>query len=103
MSELVKSPRRPSRYPDRWLDCQHALEPLFLKLIERSGTRYIDLAAITGPISTAAVEAGWLVDDVGLAIEELAISYQLGFRANRQTDIAIAAAIARMQRPKPLS
>lgn len=103
MSELIKGPRRLSRYPDRWLDCQHALEPLFRRLISAQSTPYIDLAAIFDPISIAAVEAGWHVDDIGPAIEELAINYQLGVQANRQTDVAIAAAIARTQRPKPLN
>lgn len=103
MSELIKGPRRRGRYPDRWLDCQYALEPMFHRLIEQHGTPYIDLAAISGPIRLAACDAGWTIEDAIPAIEELAINYQLGVAANRRTDIAIAEALARIGKRPLLS
>lgn len=103
MSEMIKGPRRAGRYPDRWLDCQYALEPVFLRLLEERGTPYIDVAAISVPIIDVACAAGWSVEDATSAIEELAVNYQLGVLANKRTDIAIAEALSHVRNQRRLN
>jgi hypothetical protein len=95
---MTKGPAKQGDYPDRWLDCQHALEPLFMELVEASLTPFIDLSHMAGPIFQAGEEAGWTVDDIASAIAELAVNYQLGESANRTTDAAIAKAMTTVRK-----
>jgi hypothetical protein len=90
---MIKGPAKNGDYPDRWLDCQHALEPLFLELVEETATPYIDLSHMADPIFRAGEEAGWTVDDIATAISELAVNYQLGRSGNQSRDAAIAKAM----------
>jgi hypothetical protein len=92
---MIKGPKRLGTYPDRWLECQHALEPVFLELVGGYATPFIDLVAISGPIFDAGYRAGWSVSDIAAAVEELAVNHQLAVAANRATDDAIKNAMAR--------
>lgn len=89
---MIKGPRQNGNYPDRWIDCQHALEPLFLDLIQANPAPFIDLSQMAGPIFEAAYEAGWTVDDVAKAIADLAVNHELSRAANHETAAAIARA-----------
>jgi hypothetical protein len=91
---MIKGPAHRDDYADRSLDCQQALEPMFLELVRTADTPYLDLSNMAGPIFEAAEAAGWTIDDVATAICELAVNFQLGERVNRATDAAIAKAIA---------
>jgi hypothetical protein len=96
---MIKGPAKQGDYPDRSIDCQHALEPLFLELVEAAMTPYIDLSHMAGPIFRAGEEVGWSVDDIATAISELAVNYQLGQGVNRSTDAAIARAMSTERKP----
>jgi len=87
---MIKGPKQSGNYPDRWIDCQRALEPLFNELVHANAAPYIDLSQMAGPIFQAAYDAGWTVDDVAKAVSELAVNHELGKAANRETDAAIA-------------
>ena len=95
---MIKRPRRLGQYPDRWLECQQAPEPVFLALVGGYDTPFIDLAAIAGPIFDVGYQAGWSVSDIAAAVEELAVNRQLAIAANQATDEAIRTAMTRMTR-----
>lgn len=72
----VISPKEPGRYQYRELDCQEAIEPIFLK-IWKSGRPFLDLASIRDTTLPLAVEAGWQEPEVQAALLELARCYAL--------------------------
>lgn len=72
----MKSPRHPGHYSDRALECHLALEPLFLDLVAGENWHLLDISCILIPLMAEAFMVGWTVDDVALAIEELAADYE---------------------------
>jgi len=84
---MVMGPRQTGEYAERWIDCQRALEPLFLALIREQITPFIDLTLISGPIFEAAEAAGWQIKDVAAAVEELAVSHELNLSTRQGADL----------------
>jgi len=91
---MIMGPKAEGDYPDRWLECQRALEPAFRDLIEAQETPFVDLASVVEPLLDAAVSAGWTAHDVSVAVAELAVNHEIGHAAQRGTNAAIARAVA---------
>ncbi|QFQ86705.1 hypothetical protein F8A10_04240 [Paracoccus kondratievae] len=69
---MMLGPRYLGPYPDRVLDCQEAVEPAFMALLN------------------SAEGAGWVREEVIAALAELAINHVMAFSANEVTDAQIA-------------
>lgn len=72
--KAIRSPKFAGDYRGRDLDCQEAIEPLFLKYAY-GGTAFIDLEAIRSAVSRKAVRSGWSAEEVDAALIELARCY----------------------------
>lgn len=96
---FVRPPRMNGDYPDRWLECQEALEDLFVALVEAEARPLVDLVAIAPQLVSAAVEAGWQDEEARTAVVEIAFNRQMLLAENAKTDRAIAAAIAARRLP----
>lgn len=86
---MMMGPKQKGEYAERWIDCQRALEPLFLSLIKEQTTPFIDLTLISGPIFDAAEAAGWQIKDVAAAVEELAVSHELDLTTRHSADVEV--------------
>lgn len=73
---IIPLPRIPEDHPDRAIECQFQLEPAFQDFVSR------------------AVAAGWTVDDVAMAMIDLAHNHLRGVIADRRTQADISAAAA---------
>lgn len=69
---MIAPPRYPHDYPDRVLDCQEALEDRIIAVF--------DVAQI----------AGWSINEITVALIELAENYDLKAEAIEQTERQIA-------------
>jgi hypothetical protein len=74
----MKPPRLPTPYPDRHLECQEALEPRVIAIIDEGKA------------------AGWSTRDITTALIALADNLMLAEEANEQTNRDIEEAIRRM-------
>jgi hypothetical protein len=72
--------RNPQGHPDRFLDCQAAMEDHFNEIMD------------------AALAAGWLPAEASAAIAELADNYMLKLFAIEETNAQITQAVARQRR-----
>jgi hypothetical protein len=75
--EILKKPRQDGMYRDRDIDCQEALEKDFAAIADRHPTIVVDAAGGTmAPILTElakrAERAGWSLEEIEVAISELA-------------------------------
>ena len=71
---MPTSPRFPARHPDRHIDCQEILEDRILTIVD-------DARA-----------AGWWVEEIAVALVELADNMVLVHRANLNLEAALGAA-----------
>lgn len=73
---MLTSPRFPARHPDRHIDCQEILEDRVITIVD-------DARA-----------AGWSVEEIAVALVELADNMVLGNRANANMETTIGVARA---------
>lgn len=71
---MLTSPRFPARHPDRHIDCQEILEDRVITIVD-------DARA-----------AGWSMEEIAVALVELADNMVLGHRANVNLEAALIAA-----------
>lgn len=71
---MLKPPRFPALHPDRHLDCQELLEDRFNIIVD-------DARA-----------AGWSVEELAVALVELADNMVLGHRSNEDVELALGLA-----------
>lgn len=74
---MIRPPRAEGPYRDRDLDCQEALEALFLDLALKADTAFLDLKPIRMRLVEDGLAAGWDQKDLDPAIEELVRCYAM--------------------------
>ncbi|GGD30619.1 hypothetical protein [Aureimonas glaciei] len=70
----IQPPRLPEGHPDRSIECQFQIEPLFQAIVHK------------------ALAAGWTEDDVSAALLDLARNHIRGIIADRKTQADIGEA-----------
>jgi hypothetical protein len=70
----IKSPKHPADHPDRIIDCEFAMEPLFQAM------------------AVDALAAGWSEEDVSSAMLNLAVAQIKGMLADKATNAEISVA-----------
>lgn len=81
----ISPPKHPADHPDRIIDCEFAMEPMFQA------------------IAIDALAAGWTEDDIASAMLNLAAAQIRAMAAERQTssDIGVAVEMVRAMRGEP--
>jgi hypothetical protein len=74
---MIRPPRAEGPYRDRDLDCQEALEVLFLDLVREADTAFLDLQPIRTRLVEAGLAAGWDQQDLDPAVAELVRCYAM--------------------------
>lgn len=74
---MIRPPRAEGPYRDRDLDCQEALEVLFLDLVREADTAFLDLQPIRKRLVEAGLAAGWDQQDLDPAVAELVRCYAM--------------------------
>ncbi|MCV3768358.1 hypothetical protein [Rhizobium sp. TRM95796] len=74
---MIRPPRADGVYKDRDLDCQEALEALFLDLVREADTAFLDLQPIRARLIEAGLAAGWSPQDLDPAVAELVRCYAM--------------------------
>jgi hypothetical protein len=77
---MIRSPRQQGPYIDRDLDCQEAVEPIFLREVTSADSAFMDLARIRNAVLLAALATGWTKNDLDDAVMELARCYAMKVR-----------------------
>jgi hypothetical protein len=68
----IAVPRQPQHYAGRELDCERAVEALFLHEVKNAGTAYIDLDHVLTGIAEDATHVGWTEEEITNAVLALA-------------------------------
>ncbi|MDH6265083.1 hypothetical protein M2360_000464 [Rhizobium sp. SG_E_25_P2] len=74
---MIRPPRADGPYRDRDLDCQEALEALFLDQVRKAETAFRDLMPIRSRLMSEGLSAGWDQQDLESAIDELVRCYAM--------------------------
>lgn len=71
----INSPLMPGPYSHRDVDCERAIERDFFRVIQDSGTAYLDVDRLLTLLAEDATSAGWSEEELTAAVHALAARY----------------------------
>lgn len=82
MPVSINSPLMPGPYSNRAVDCERAIERDFFRVVQDSGTAYLDADRILMLLAEDATNAGWSEEELTAAVHALAARH--GMRSSAQ-------------------
>ena len=74
---MIKGPRQPGYYDDRYFDCRAALKPKFEEIVESGHKPYLDIESIIPRLEAEAGQVGWTSRDIKSAVLLLANEHRV--------------------------